>query len=186
MLNANAGTERGGDALRRSVDAVGVGRGPVLDADGNLIAGNKITEVAIERGFKLRVVKAAPDEVIAIQRDDLHLYDPADPRARDLATADNRVAELNLAWVETMLSAAEKHTGSKAREHFWWPNEREALALAAAEEEAELDADTEQKPLDVRDSPPKRHVVIVTCPDEAARVELIEFAESRDWKVRES
>lgn len=183
MLNANAGTERGRDALEKSVENVGVGRGPVLDADNNLIAGNKITEVAAARGLKLRIVDAAPDEVIAIRRKDLHLYDPADSRARDMATADNRVAELNLSWVDTMLDAAAKHTGSKAREQFWFPEEREHMAVESALEEAE--ELPEQKPIDLRESPPKRHVVVVTCPDEAARVELIEFIEARDWKYRE-
>lgn len=183
MLNANAGTERGMDALRRSIEAVGVGRGPVIDADGNIIAGNKTAEVAMERGLKPKVVDIGPDEVLVARRADLHLYDPQDPRARDLATADNRVAELNLSWVDTMLEAAAKHTGSTAREQFWWPNEREAMAVDAATEDEEL---PEQTPLHVKESPAKRHVVVVTCPDETAKVELIEFAESRDWKVREA
>lgn len=189
FLNANEGTERGRELHELAITELGLGGAITLDADGNIIGGNKTAEIAAAHGFRLRVVDVAPDEAIAIRRADLHLHDDDDPRGRDLATALNRVAQVNLAWADTMLQVAEKKQGARARETFWFENERQGLTTAEAKREAQ-EADTaegEQTPL----TPPKtrqvsrsRQVYVVTCRDEDEAAELTEWLESKGiaWK----
>jgi DNA modification methylase len=95
--NANKGTKRGRELLKQSLQELGGGRSILLDKDGNIIAGNKTFEGAQEAGLQVRVVKAERGELIAVQRDDLALNDPAG-EARRLAYLDNRVSELDLNW----------------------------------------------------------------------------------------
>lgn len=97
--NMNEGTERGKHLLATSLTKLGAGRSVVADRNGVVIAGNKTTEVAREAGFKnVIVVPADGETLVVVQRTDLDLADPEDQRARQLAFADNRVAEENLAW----------------------------------------------------------------------------------------
>ena len=95
--NANKGTKRGKDLLRKSLQELGGGRSILLDKDGNIIAGNKTFEAAQESGIKIRVIEAGKDELVAVQRSDLDLNDQ-NGEARRLAYLDNRVSELDLAW----------------------------------------------------------------------------------------
>lgn len=95
--NANRGTERGNWMLRRSLERNGAGRSIVADKNGNLIAGNKTAEAALEAGMRVRVVQTDGTELVVVQRTDLDLDDPRG-KARELAFADNRVGEVNLDW----------------------------------------------------------------------------------------
>lgn len=95
--NANKGTKRGRELLQQSLKELGGGRSILLDKDGNIIAGNKTFEAAQESGIKVRIVEAGKDELVAVQRTDLDLEDPAG-EARRLAYLDNRVSELDLEW----------------------------------------------------------------------------------------
>src|SRR5712692_9432012 len=99
--NANGGTDRGRDALLRSLREYGAGRAVLIDRHGRIIAGNKTVEQAKRLNIPLRVVKADGQHLIAVQRDDLDLA--TDPRARAVAIADNRVGELDLEWDVEML-----------------------------------------------------------------------------------
>jgi DNA modification methylase len=94
--NANRGTDRGRDALARSLRDYGAGRAVLIDRHGRIIAGNKTVEQATRLGLRLRVVKTDGQQLIAVQRADLDLA--TDPRAKALAIADNRVGELDLEW----------------------------------------------------------------------------------------
>jgi hypothetical protein len=96
--NANLGTERGMWTLQESVIRFGVGRGIVVDRRGRVIGGNKTTETlsTLNPGVRLVVVPSDGDTLVVTQRTDLDLE--SDPAARELAFADNRVGELNLAW----------------------------------------------------------------------------------------
>jgi len=105
--NANKGTERGLRSLDDSLATVGLGRSIVTDKHGNIIAGNKTTERAIDSGFEdAIVVRSDGKRLVVVQRDDLDLYDtdPNNP-ARKLAYYDNRVAELDLSWDAEQLLA---------------------------------------------------------------------------------
>src|SRR5262249_12688021 len=94
--NANRGTDRGRDALARSLRDYGPGRAVLIDRHGTIIAGNKTVEQARALKIPLRVVKTDGRNLIAEQREDLDLA--SDPRAQALAIADNRVGELDLEW----------------------------------------------------------------------------------------
>src|SRR4051812_23536491 len=80
------------DSLRR----LGGGRSVLADKNGKLIAGNKTIGKAGELGLPVRVVQTSGHEIVVVQRTDLDL--DTDPAARELAYADNRVAEVNLKW----------------------------------------------------------------------------------------
>jgi hypothetical protein len=95
--NANQGTDRGRALLDKSLRDFGAGRSILLDKNGRVIAGNKTREQAAEVGIQdVIVVQTDGSQLVAVQRTDLDLT--TDPKARALAYADNRVAELDLSW----------------------------------------------------------------------------------------
>ena len=99
--NANKGTVRGREALDHSLLNYGAGRSVLIDRYGRIIAGNKTVERAKALNIPVKVVRTNGRDLVAVQRDDLDLA--SDPRARALAIADNRVAELDLEWdVDTL------------------------------------------------------------------------------------
>lgn len=95
--NANLGTERGNRTLETSLSHFGAGRSILIDKNGVIIAGNKTAEMAGQIGIEeVKVVETTGNEVVAVMRTDLDLN--ADPAARQLALADNRVGELSLSF----------------------------------------------------------------------------------------
>lgn len=104
--NANLGTDRGEWALRESLMRFGVGRGVLADRHGRLIGGNKTKEALAALGDEVQVVtvQTTGDTLVVTQRVDLDLEDD-DGVARELAFADNRVGELNLAWDAQKIAA---------------------------------------------------------------------------------
>src|SRR4051794_12692569 len=101
--NANLGTDRGRQAIARSLREHGAGRSVVTDRHGVIIAGNKTVEQAKLLQLAVTVVKTDGTELIVVQREDLDLA--TDARARALAIADNRTGELDLAWDPEQLKA---------------------------------------------------------------------------------
>jgi hypothetical protein len=95
--NANAGTNRGSEMLRASLQKNGAGRSIVVDREGRIIAGNKTAEAAEAEHIPVRVVETDGSELVVVQRTDLDLTDPKG-KARGLAFADNRIGEVNLNW----------------------------------------------------------------------------------------
>ena len=95
--NANKGTKRGLELLERSLERNGAGRSIVVDKNGVVIAGNKTLETAAEMGLDLRVVQTDGRQLVVVQREDLDMAGE-DPRARELALADNRTSEVSLDW----------------------------------------------------------------------------------------
>src|SRR3990167_5216556 len=82
--NANTGTERGLAMLETSLRKRGAGRSVLLDRHGRAIAGNKTIEKAIDIGFEdVIIVKTDGTKLVAVQREDLDLDDPA-TGARDM------------------------------------------------------------------------------------------------------
>ena len=95
--NANKGTPRGQSMLKDSLQQLGAGRSILIDKNGAVIAGNKTLETASATGFEDEIVVETDDtKLVAVKRTDMDLV--TDPRARKLAYADNRVAELDLEW----------------------------------------------------------------------------------------
>ena len=94
--NANKGTKRGREFVARSLKEYGAGRSILLDRKGRIIAGNKTVEQAGAAGLQdVVIVPCDGTKLVAVQRTDLDLNDP---KARELALADNRAAELGLEW----------------------------------------------------------------------------------------
>ena len=94
--NANRGSPRGTGMLENSLQELGAGRSILVDKNRIVLAGNKTWSVARERGFtEVVVVKTKGQQLVAVQREDLEINEP---RAKKLALADNRVAEVNLSW----------------------------------------------------------------------------------------
>lgn len=95
--NANAGSKRGLELLEHSLSQYGAGRSILLDKQGRVIAGNKTLEEWQAMGFdEVLVIPSDGSVLVAVQRDDLDLLE--DAKARMLAYADNRVAEIDLSW----------------------------------------------------------------------------------------
>jgi len=121
--NANLGTERGRKALAESLKNYGAGRSILVDRKGRVIAGNKTLEQAVAAGHKdVIIIKSDGKKLVAIQRTDLDLA--KDPKAKGLAIADNRVAELDLNWNPEVLQSLVKDVDLTT---FWDADELETL-----------------------------------------------------------
>lgn len=135
--NANKGTARGAAMIRASLKEYGAGRSILLDRNGAIIAGNKTWENAGALGHKdVIVVKTDGSQLVAVQRMDLDL---GDKRARQLAIADNRSAEVSLEWDPETLKGLAGDGVDLAP--FWSADELEELwapdsALLTGEDEA--------------------------------------------------
>ena len=127
--NANRGTKRGRELLEQSLRELGAGRSILVDKDGEVIAGNKTLEAAQKLGLKVRVVPAARDELVVVQREDLDLDEPSG-EARRMAYLDNRVAELDLAWDAEQV-AADIEAGLTPEAMGFWEDEARQLLVAA-------------------------------------------------------
>ena len=136
-LNANRGTDRGREALRRSLHTYGAGRSIVIDTRGRILGGHKTVEQAKHLGLPITVVPTTGQELVVVQRVDLDVR--TDPRAQELALADNRVAELDLDWDPAVLRQLEQ--AGVALEAFWTPEEFARL-LAPEGPEAQPDENT--------------------------------------------
>ena len=136
-LNANRGTDRGREALRRSLHTYGAGRSIVIDKRGRILGGHKTVEQAKHLGLPITVVPTTGQELVVVQRVDLDAR--TDPRAQELALADNRVAELDLDWDPAVLQQLEQ--AGVALEAFWTPEEFARL-LAPEGPEAQTDENT--------------------------------------------
>jgi len=100
--NANKGTKRGHSAVAHSLKELGAGRSILIDRAGRIIAGTKTAANAAAAGIEdVVVVQTDGSQIVAVQRTDLDLEN--DPKAKALAVADNRTAELGLEWDPAVL-----------------------------------------------------------------------------------
>jgi hypothetical protein len=100
--NANRGTKRGNKAVADSLTLYGAGRSILLDKAGNIIAGNSTARNAAAAGIdEVIVIPSDGTKIIAVQRIDLDINDP---KARELAIADNRTSQLGLDWDPAVLT----------------------------------------------------------------------------------
>ncbi len=121
--NANKGTARGAAMIRASLRDYGAGRSILLDKNGAIIAGNKTAENAGALGHKnVLIVQTDGTQLVAVQRTDLDLKDP---RARQLAIADNRSGEVSLEWDPDILKGLSGDGVDLAP--FWTADELEEL-----------------------------------------------------------
>jgi hypothetical protein len=127
--NANKGTQRGEIQVEESLRRNGAGRSILVSSDGVILAGNKTSEQAGQIGLEdVILVQSDGTRLVAVQRTDLH---SSDPRARELAVADNRTAEVGLEWDAAELAAL-ANEGIDLDVYFR-QDELDALTMAAAE-----------------------------------------------------
>ena len=101
--NANRGTDRGREAVAESLSAYGAGRSVLVDKHGAIIAGNKTVEAAGLAGIEnALVVETDGSEIVVVKRTDLDL---SEDKARQLAYADNRSAQLGIEWDADVIAA---------------------------------------------------------------------------------
>ena len=100
--NANRGTVRGLGMVERSLQQYGAGRSILASADGVILAGNKTFDRAMELGIPVQEIESDGKTLFVIKRTDL-AYD--DPRAKELAIADNRASETGLDWDAEVLQS---------------------------------------------------------------------------------
>lgn len=110
-LNFNKGTYEGEVLIKKSLERFKAGRSVLIDKDNNIIAGNKTVSAAATMGMKVRVIETTGDELVAVKRTDI---DIDSKEGRELALADNRTAQINLAWDEPNIEAAEIQFGLDA------------------------------------------------------------------------
>lgn len=97
QTNANRHTERGEGMIRESIHKYGFAEAGTLDKDNRLIGGNLRTEAAADLGMdEAIIVDVEGDKPVYIRRNDLDLADPDDTKARELAYALNRVAQVSI------------------------------------------------------------------------------------------
>ena len=100
--NANRGTKRGNIATQTSLSRFGAARSIVVDRDNRIIAGNHVVANAPASGIDdAIVVESDGSKLVVVKRTDLSLDDP---KARELAIADNRAGELGLEWDATVMA----------------------------------------------------------------------------------
>ncbi|MBQ7056590.1 MAG: DNA modification methylase [Bacteroidaceae bacterium] len=101
--NFNKGTKAGAKMMKRSLEQLGAGRSILIDKDGNIIAGNKTQQAAIEAGIKkVRVVESDGTELVAVKRTDVALDSK---QGRELALLDNLTTQINLEWDKAELQS---------------------------------------------------------------------------------
>lgn len=91
--NHNKGKERGNWAIEESIRRLGAGRSGVCDANGVVLAGNSTLQKISELGIEVQIVPTDGTKWVVVQRTDLDVEN--DPKATELAYADNRTSQLN-------------------------------------------------------------------------------------------
>ena len=140
--NCNRHTARGEHLVEESLRRNGAGRSILTDAEGNILAGNLTRQKAFELGIPVREIHTNGYELIAVVRDDIA---PGSKRARELAIADNRCAEVSLDWDVDVLR--DDWASGVSLETYWYEGE---LAYLLAEDGALTDAEQQAIPADER------------------------------------
>ena len=142
--NPNAGTERGVQMLEESLQNYGAGRSILVDKTGRIICGNHVVEAAGAVGIEdVIVVQTDGKKLVVVQRTDLDLDEP---HAREMAIADNRAAEVNIAFDPAVLAGLEESQVDLSK--FWTGPELEHLAqrLTSGDVESKGDEKTVECP----------------------------------------
>lgn len=150
--NANKGTERGAVQLENSLRKYGAGRSILVDQNGVVLAGNKTLEQAAAMGLEIVTVKTDGNKLVVVQRDDLDV--DGDPKARELAIADNRVGQVGLDWDVDVLQEMQ---GLGVDLCEWW---REDELEAMFDTSLPADADGKEYDESVEDE-----VEFIECPE---------------------
>lgn len=85
--------------IKKSLEELGAGRSIVIDAEGEIIAGNGVFEQAQELGIKTKIVETDGSELVIVKRTDLHTQDE---KRKKLAVADNAASDSS-EWANDLL-----------------------------------------------------------------------------------
>lgn len=170
--NANRGTERGAVQLENSLRDYGAGRSILVDKNGVVIAGNKTLEQAASLGLEVETVRTDGNKLVVVQREDLDLQ--ADPKARELAIADNRVAQIDLDWDVDELKRELDEGVDLAK--FWRDDELAEMLNIEPPAPPPLDSASQLGDMEYR--------VIVDCKDECHQTELLDRFEEEGLSCR--
>ena len=158
--NANKGTERGQKMVEDSLRNYGAGRSILIDKHGRIIAGNKTAENAAAVGLDdVIVVQTDGTKLVAVQRTDLDLE--SDKAAKELAIADNRAGQVDLAWDADVLKDLDVDLNK-----FWTSTELESLFPADEEEKNKLK--------DLAQDDDLRYQIVIDCKDEAEQTSMLD------------
>lgn len=169
--NANRGTQRGEGMVERSLQAYGAGRSILASRDGIILAGNKTYAKAVELGIPVREIESDGRTLFVIKRTDLS-YD--DPRARELAIADNRASETGLEWDADVLTALADEGVDLSQ--FWFEDELSKILEAAADDILAED--------DGIDEIPEQWMVLIECADEREQASVLERLSAEGLRCR--
>ncbi len=175
--NLNMGSERGQAMIEKSFSKYGAGRSLVLDKNGTILCGNHSAEAAASIGMdEVVIVPTNGDQIVAVQRMDL---DANDPRAQELAIADNRSNEISLHWNPEALQENWDNPELDLSPFF---TEGEVLKIFEGEEiETIQDEDEDDLQPDLF---PENHLQIkVIAGSHEEKIELAEELEGRGFKV---
>lgn len=160
--NANKGTPRGASLLEDSLRKYGAGRSILVDRNGTIIAGNKTHQQAVDAQLGMRLVETDGHELVVVMRKDLDLN--ADPKARELAYADNRIAQVDLEW-DPAVVAADLEAGVELGKMF--TGEELSELLQAAADEVLTSADAEQ-------NVQTKYFVMIECASEPDQLAMLD------------
>lgn len=82
--------ERNLNLIKKSLKECGAGRSILIDADGEIIAGNATYKTAQEANIPVKIIKTDGKELIALQRTDLSTQDK---KRKQLALMDNTTSD---------------------------------------------------------------------------------------------
>ena len=137
--NVNRHTPRGEGMVAQSIEQDGLGRSVLITADGQLIAGENVTEQAVDRGIEeVIIVPNDGTRLVAVQRVDV---EAGSERAIRMGIADNRAAEVGLNWSAEQLQALAAE--GIDLEPFW--SAEELAALLAEEPGSDVDLGSERE-----------------------------------------
>ena len=174
--NANKGNVRGQAAIETSLQKYGAGRSIVLDRDGNIIAGNHAVEASSSIGMEdVMVVQTNGDKLVAVQRMDLSIDDP---KAKELAIADNRTTQLSLTWDGDVLNELMNDPKVDISPFF---TEMEVEFFANQEMEESLWQEEAEENTETNGSP--SHQVIVHCGNQLEVEELASKLEREGYQI---
>ena len=92
--NANKHSEYGMQRLEKSIGKIGLGRSILISDDNEIIAGNGVTESAINAGIdKVRIIETDGSEIIAVKRTDIK---SGSKEFYEMALSDNIIAKENI------------------------------------------------------------------------------------------
>ena len=81
--------------IKRSINELGCGRSILVDADNNVLAGEKTLEAAYEQGKRVILIETTGDELVVVKRTDVKQNSK---KGLELSLVDNLIASKTLDW----------------------------------------------------------------------------------------